>query len=261
MRCAADFSSFVNRFYGGIIKKMQWRMQTFLTAELWCNEELVGNKQQTMVAQSIIQYRLQLEDTNIYNPYLVEVLTMIEELRNRGVPDIENRLLERRAEMVSKYAFSIPVIAVLRSVAACSPLVEIGAGSGYWAMCLAELGADIIAFDASVPGDNPPYDWRKANAWHDDVWFFVEEGDAQSAGLFPERALFLCWPPPLSPMAMDAVEAHRKAGGQKLIFIGSEFSTADAAFHTFIKSCSLMETRRLPSWPGIEEVLYFVVYA
>ena len=39
----------------------------------------------------------------------------------------------------------------LRTILAYSPLVEIGAGTGYWARLLRQLGADIVCYDAVPP--------------------------------------------------------------------------------------------------------------
>ena len=103
---------------------------------------------------------------------------------------------------------------VIDEIAAHSPLVEIGAGGGYWARCLREAGADIIAYDRRPPGEEAPWDWREGNQWFDDTWFLVQEGDESMAGLYPERTLLLCWPPIFDPMAANALRLYREAGGK-----------------------------------------------
>lgn len=209
---------------------------------------------------SILKYHYCADEENFYNPYLREVMNLASRMRDCDCVDDYSGFLAHRGELVSKYAFSIPTLGVLRKIAPLSPLVEIGAGSGYWAMCLASLGADILAFDARVPGENHPWDWRGGNAWHEDTWFAVEEGDAYTAGLYPERTLFLCWPPPENAMAIVAAQAHRESGGKKLVFLGSEFSCAEMRFFEFLRRCREILRLPVPSWPGICEVLRIVEY-
>ena len=51
-----------------------------------------------------------------------------------------------------KYAWAIPNDDALMEIAKCTPLIEIGAGTGYWAWLLRQLGVDILAFDKNPPG-------------------------------------------------------------------------------------------------------------
>jgi hypothetical protein len=148
------------------------------------------------------------------NPYLDEVLRLIGDIRSSGAADVELELLSHREELVAKYAFSIPTAGALAAIAAYSPLIEIGAGTGYWARCLSLAGADIIAFDSRVPGAHSPWEWSAANAWFDDTWFYVEEGDEATAALYPERSLFLAWPLPMIrwPCARSNSTAGPEAG-------------------------------------------------
>ncbi|MCX7680222.1 MAG: hypothetical protein N2316_13540, partial [Spirochaetes bacterium] len=96
----------------------------------------MGNK----TGVSIVEYKLQFDDERIYNPYLLDVMRIVERLQAENHEDVSHRLLEHRTALVSKYSFSIPTCESLRCIAAHSPLVEIGAGTGYWAMCLASIG-------------------------------------------------------------------------------------------------------------------------
>ncbi|MCX7679455.1 MAG: hypothetical protein N2316_09575 [Spirochaetes bacterium] len=127
-------------------------------------------------------------------------------------------------------------------------------------MCLASIGANVVAYDKRVPSENCPWDFANCNPWHDDTWFFVEEGNEKMAGCFPERTLFLCWPPLQDSMATEAALLHRKAGGRKLIFVGSNFSCANEEFFKFLDSCRNIVDMEIPSWPTITEVLRIVEY-
>ena len=140
-------------------------------------------------------------------------------------------------------------------IAAHSPLVEIGAGTGYWAMCLTELGADIVACDARVPGEGAPWDPTSGNPWHDDTWFPVEEGDESAAAFYPDRTLFLCWPPPENPMAFNTLSTYLRAGGRRLIFAGSVLSSGDASFHRLRAAMPRANQVILHGWPYVTEIL------
>ena len=49
--------------------------------------------------------------------------------------------------LCKKYAWAIPDERALQILASFSPLIEIGAGRGYWARLLRDQGVDILAFD------------------------------------------------------------------------------------------------------------------
>ena len=198
-------------------------------------------------------YRPTPADLAMFNPYLKEVREIVDRELARGIADPAERLALERTALVQKYAFSIPTAGVLRLVADFSPIVEIGAGSGYWAMCLASMGADVAAFDRRVPGDGEPWDITGKNQWFDDVWFTVDEGDDSCAGFYPDRALLICWPPLDDPMAFHALRAYRDAGGRTVIFIGDAGASGDRGFHEALGSMRCLVKRRIPGWPGFQE--------
>jgi hypothetical protein len=57
----------------------------------------------------------------------------------------ENSRLQITDHLSPKYAFGVPGNYALDCLARYGPLVEIGAGTGYWARCLRERGVDIVA--------------------------------------------------------------------------------------------------------------------
>jgi putative endonuclease len=202
----------------------------------------------------ITVYRAATGDTE-GNPYLEEVLALVRTGRRSGRAALMKMLGEKRGELVCRYAFSIPTPDLLREIASRSPLVEIGAGSGYWARCLTASGADIVAYDARPPAEGDPCDATAGNRWFEDEWFNVMEGDASMAGRYPERTLFLCWPPIHDAMAMDALAGYRAAGGKTLIYIGDPGSSGDEAFHRELGLLKTEYSAGLWSWPGVEERL------
>jgi hypothetical protein len=204
---------------------------------------------------NIAYFSFDEREFSIENPYLGEISQILVALKSKKVPNLSVALSEYRPELIAKYAFSIPAIEILEIIAGYSPLVEVGAGNGYWAMCLTEVGAEIGAFDLQPPDDNSPYEWHDANYWFGDTWFTVGEGDESVAALYPERSLFLSWPMPESPMAYNTLKYYREAGGHTVIYIGDGRSSGDERFHDELLSLTIVENRRIWSWPGVEERL------
>lgn len=58
-----------------------------------------------------------------------------------------------------------PNAAAVAALAARSPLLEVGAGTGYWARCLRAAGADVLALDVCPPGPAS----STANTYHGHV--------------------------------------------------------------------------------------------
>jgi hypothetical protein len=173
-----------------------------------------------------------------------------------------------RRAACDRYAWAIPSNEALDALVKLSPLVEIGAGAGYWARLLHERGANVVAFDNTLTD----------NHWHDEtgVWYPVLQGGIEQAAEFPDHTLFLCWPP-YAPdehirlsappegdldgddgwyedtielgehkttwwkkkntkpdMALEALLAYETAGGQRVAYVGEGHGgcTAGDQFHT-----------------------------
>ena len=130
----------------------------------------------------------------------------------------------RRAATASchEYAYAVPSDGALDALAAVGPLVEIGAGTGYWASCLRERGVAVEAFDVAPPGDG-------ANAYHgrSKAWTAVKRGGVAEAVAAATRGarratLFACYPPPGEREAYlgAAAAAFHDGGGETLALVG-----------------------------------------
>lgn len=154
-----------------------------------------------------------------------------------------------RARFVSVYSWAVPSEEALRVLAAAGPLIEIGAGNGYWAYLLRQRGVDIRAYDCHPPN-------KKPNHYHpeDRVWTRVFAGGPEKAATFPNRTLFLCWPPFMSPMAETAL---RRYTGQRVAYVGEwKGCTASPSFHDqLVDGWTQTSEVRLPNWPGIRDRL------
>ncbi|MCP4135516.1 MAG: hypothetical protein GY754_31395 [bacterium] len=210
--------------------------------------------------KDICSYTPQDEDLQIDNPYLAEIEELKAGIAARG-GDLSTELYRHRESLVSQYSFSIPTIESLKILARYSPIVEIGAGNGYWAYCLNELKVDIIPFDKYPPEEALPWPWgsmEDKNFWYDSEWFPVSEGDEEMAAFHAKRTLLLCWPPFHTPMASHTLEAYTRAGGKTLVYIGDRLSSGDAAFHETLDSLKVLEKIKIPGWPGTND--YLTVY-
>jgi hypothetical protein len=90
------------------------------------------------------------------------------------------------------FAFPVPTDEALAELAALSPLLELGAGAGYWAALLRRRGVDILATDS-----NPPDAESLSNLYHvsEAPGARVQKADgAVAAAAHPERALVLMYP-------------------------------------------------------------------
>ncbi|PZM77136.1 MAG: hypothetical protein DKT66_28265 [Candidatus Melainabacteria bacterium] len=154
--------------------------------------------------------------------------------------------------MVRKYSWAIPSKNVLKAIAEVGPLVEIGAGTGYWAALLRNRGADIIAYDFAPSATGRNGYTLKTNSWTE-----VLPATETTVAYHPDRTLFLCWPPLNDEMAYRALRAYT---GDSLIYIGEPFPgcTADENFHDRLeKNWVLVKKIDLKRWHLIKDSAFF----
>lgn len=102
-----------------------------------------------------------------------------------------------------------PPIAWLTQILHGRGLVEIGAGSGYWAWQATQAGIDTIAYEPVS---------SSANTYTDGADYAPIRRDGPTAARHhPDRALLLCWPSHDGPWANTALHAYT---GDLLIYIG-----------------------------------------
>lgn len=160
-----------------------------------------------------------------------------------------------RDQMVREFSWAIASPDALDFVAEHAPpagLVEIGAGTGYWAYLLSQRGVSVRAYDT-----HPPSQDRQENHWHGNTsqWHPVRRSSSYVAKKHPQRALFLCWPPYNTPMASLALSFYQQAGGTRLIYIGESESgcTGDQDFHQMLDGLELAASHAVPQWSGVHD--------
>ncbi len=158
------------------------------------------------------------------NPYAAVVNQMRKKF---SPPDL---CMTARQALVRRYSWAVPNDEALAAIAQFAPVVEVAAGSGYWAALLKARGVDIIAYDGApmemggsvytIPGTS---------------WTEVKQGDEKVGQNHPDRSLMLCWPPQANPMALDAVNAYT---GNCVIYIGEARGgkTGDDAFQDLLEN-------------------------
>lgn len=154
-----------------------------------------------------------------------------------------------RRDLCIKYAWAIPCAEAIDAIAELNePIVEVGAGTGYWASLLAEQGVDVIAYDN--------FSWK-----HEPTFFNVQEGGPKTIRQHPERSLFLCWPPYSTPMGDMCVRYWLLGKGKYLVYVGESDGGCNGDVQMFERLGQLRRVKRvyIPQWEGLHDQL--VIYA
>ena len=169
----------------------------------------------------------------------------LEKLGHGCLPDPAVDAEDALLTLAQRYAYVFPSDSTLAMLAGLGPLVEIGAGTGYWAHRLRLIGVDIVAFDQA------PLDGERTNRYHSpsQPWTHVEPGDQTVLPGYSDRGLFLCWPPLFSSLG-DCLTYYR---GDTVAYIGdggSRTARLDGLHETFTKVAAA-PVRALDPDPGV----------
>jgi hypothetical protein len=164
----------------------------------------------------------------------------------------------RRQELAAIFAWAIPGQAALSALARHAPLLECGAGTGYWAALLSQRHVDVLA--TGPPGRASHPGWPAHRPWTE-----VLPADAASAVRgAPDRVLLLSWPPPDDDGAgYAALRAYR---GDVLAYIGDApgpdgtggLAGTIRLHRELALNWAPVEQVAIPNWPGLRDRL--VVY-
>lgn len=144
--------------------------------------------------------------------------------------------------LAQAYAWAVPSTEAIDAIAALGPqVVEIGAGTGYWASLLARRGVMVHAYDIRP----------RPLSYHP-----VQFGTYTAARQHPDATLLLCWPPMGEPMAYCAL---REFQGQHVAYVGEGGGgcTGDDEFHDWLdRHWTLSTVVGIPQWNGIHDRLF-----
>eukprot|EP00933_Yihiella_yeosuensis_P036281 TRINITY_DN30012_c0_g1_i1.p1 TRINITY_DN30012_c0_g1~~TRINITY_DN30012_c0_g1_i1.p1 ORF type:complete len:746 (+),score=145.37 TRINITY_DN30012_c0_g1_i1:130-2367(+) len=176
---------------------------------------------------------------------------------------------QEQASLRNKHACSIPNSKALSILAASAPLLEVGAGSGYWARLLQSRGVDILAFDTATfePAYNGKTDIPSGKELIEDGEGrrnTVKPGGPEVVVQHPERTLVLMWADieGFGTYGLQCLEGYQ---GDSLILVGEWKTSTYGAYTTgmsehgrsfskeFQESVEerfeLVESVSLPNWP------------
>ena len=174
------------------------------------------------------------------NPYWATVAPSVfdhdgRRVVNGGNPQGSARLGYAEMFLQTAYSYAVPSPETIQWVVDFSdgrPILELGAGRGYWAAQLSRAGLAVHAFELEPPdkAQNISFPHEAGQA---DVWYPVASLDDLSLDACSNHVLLLCWPPGWgNTMASEALDAFESVGGDRLIYIGEPRGgkTADEAF-------------------------------
>lgn len=171
--------------------------------------------------------------------------------------------------------YAVPNEDALDKIAKYSPLVEMGAGTGYWSAVLQQRGVDIVAYDSEPPDSDE-------NVYFHNSYTNILSGTCldvlEKHPEYSKRALLMIWPnnpdnvdqskefhnddlPPV--WDVDCLKAYMALGGKTVVFVGEREEniplvpgappesgmTATRAFQTLLKNnFKLVEQIDIPTW-------------
>jgi hypothetical protein len=141
--------------------------------------------------------------------------------------------LRLKAAIAGHFAWAVPTEEAILAVSKYSArVVEIGAGSGYWAWMMRQAGIAVAAFDTASPSF---------------TWDQVARCDERAVLLYPDHTLFLCWPPWNSDMAYNALAWHQ---GDYLVYVGEWMGgSANPRFFALLASTfEAIDVVAIPQW-------------
>jgi hypothetical protein len=155
-----------------------------------------------------------------------------------------------RHEVVLAMSWAVPDENSIRKIAELGPVVEMGAGRGYWAWMLQQVGCDVVAYDEALP----PYQWGEQHGDH--TFHPIQIGGPTNLRDHGDRTLLLVWPP---YDAIFAAECLRNWHGRYLVYVGEGYSDcmADDWFHETIQQC-YRQIAWIPMffWPGVHDSMW-----
>lgn len=142
-----------------------------------------------------------------------------------------------REKFIQKYGFAILWSGAIEAIRPHAPLVEIGAGSGYWTYELQSHGIDCIATDTMEGSygfftrDNPDDPERRWNKQYVEI---EKLNSVEAVRRYPNRNILTVWPDYDAPWAADALDIFT---GQTVIYMGEGYgnATADDRFHIMLE--------------------------
>lgn len=147
-----------------------------------------------------------------------------------------------RSRLVDTYSWAVPSEDAVVYLAEFDHIIEIGAGSGYWAKCIEDMGGSVRATDISPP---------------DETWVDVEQAGESEVDL-EDAAVLMVWPPYNDRMSVSAV----KQEPNHILYVGEPEGGCTghhSMFPYFEKEYGLVAKVEIPSYAGIKDNLFHYI--
>lgn len=151
--------------------------------------------------------------------------------------------VQARPRCLSTFSWSVPTPEAIALIKALGPVVEMGAGTGYWAALLRNAGVDVVAFDKE-PGENN---------WCNCLWTDVKYGLPPALKrVNRDRNLLLSWPPHQDPMGSQSIKYFQ---GEHVFYVGEWKGCTgdDALFNRLERDFVKLVGLALPQWDGVHD--------
>jgi hypothetical protein len=171
-----------------------------------------------------------------------------------------SRVFALRLQLQNHYAFAVPNEEAIAALVELSPIVEIGAGRGYWGWEVRQRGGEIECYDLH-PGGAETVGGRSARIESTRTYTTVRKGPGTVAGDYPDRTLMLCWPDDYNQekgWSDRAVETYLEAGGETVVFVGEgrHGCTGSNRLFDLLETLDRVQTVNIPSFDGIGDQMY-----
>lgn len=150
--------------------------------------------------------------------------------------DLENdpilREFQAREKFINKYGFAILHRRAIEAMRPYAPLLEIGAGSGYWTYELRKYGVDCVATD-TMESTYGFFNGKDPRRWDHHYTTIEILNSVEAVRKYPNRTLLTVWPDYKESWAADALDIFT---GQTVIYMGEGYgnATADDRFHELL---------------------------
>jgi hypothetical protein len=154
-----------------------------------------------------------------------------------------SQLSRLREQAILQFGFSIPCAEVLDALAQHQPIVEIGAGSGYWTALMRHRSIDVIGTDPDAQG------WWEQVGQYDPYQVNLEA--RQALRRWPKHTVFCSWPSLKEPWLLQALRSMHI--GRRLILIEEDACADEKTWAYRDQRFSNEAYISVPAWWGCND--------
>ena len=145
---------------------------------------------------------------------------------------------------IPTFGFSLPCAEVLDTLAKHAPILEVGAGTGYWTALMRHRGIEVIGTDPDLQ-----HHWKDGVGRYDPHQARLEAKTAVRR--YPDRTVFCSWPSLNQTWFRQALKAMRR--GQCVIVIEEDACADDRTWNYRDAHFESEEHITVPAWYGCND--------